>query len=108
MATDQFGRGLLVTALPGGNQRRIGRHRGDGLGLGHGAPDGGRGSRGNIKAPLNSDVPASIFEIRTSVRTPMRPYDERLEHLLARAAKGFPGKGYHPTPLRDPAAAHGL
>src|SRR5213593_2808287 len=49
VATDQFGRGLLVTALPGGNQRRIGRNRGDGLGLRHGAPEGGRGNDANIK-----------------------------------------------------------
>src|SRR2546429_6295963 len=34
----------LVTPLPGGAQRRIGRHRGDGLGVGHGAPDAGRRS----------------------------------------------------------------
>src|SRR5256712_14060305 len=47
---DQFGRGLLVPALPGGDQRRIGRNRGDGLGLGHDAPDGGPGNEANIKA----------------------------------------------------------
>src|SRR5256884_7698250 len=35
----------------------------------------------------------------------MRPYDERLEHLLARAAKVFAEKGYHSTTMRDPPAA---
>ena len=35
----------------------------------------------------------------------MRPYDERLEHLLARAARVFADKGYHCTTMRDLAAA---
>src|SRR3989442_13083012 len=38
----------------------------------------------------------------------MRPYDERLEQFLARAAKVFASKGYHPTRLRDLAAASGM
>ncbi len=38
----------------------------------------------------------------------MRPYDERLEHLLARAAKVFADKGYHCTTMRDLAAASGM
>src|SRR5438093_387966 len=38
----------------------------------------------------------------------MRPYDERLEHLLARAAKVFAEKGYHSTTMRDLAAASGM
>ncbi len=38
----------------------------------------------------------------------MRPYDERLEHLLARAAKVFADKGYHSTTMRDLAAASGM
>ena len=38
----------------------------------------------------------------------MRPYDERLDHLLARAAKIFAGKGYHSTTMRDLAAASGM
>src|SRR5207253_3039264 len=38
----------------------------------------------------------------------MRPYDERLEHLLARAAKVFAEKGYHSTTMRDLAAASGI
>src|SRR5881628_88759 len=38
----------------------------------------------------------------------MRPYDERLEHLLARAATVFADKGYHCTTMRDLAAASGM
>src|SRR2546429_9743002 len=46
---DQVGRGLLVTALPGGDQRRIRRPRGGGLGVGHGAPAGRTGGGGDIQ-----------------------------------------------------------
>ena len=38
----------------------------------------------------------------------MRPYDERLTHLLARAARVFADKGYHPTTMRDLSAASGM
>src|ERR1700704_6850653 len=38
----------------------------------------------------------------------MRPYDERLEHLLAQAAKVFADQGYHSTTMRDLAAATGM
>src|SRR2546428_4304817 len=38
----------------------------------------------------------------------MRPYDERLDHLLARAAKVFAERGYHSTTMRDLAAASGM
>ncbi len=38
----------------------------------------------------------------------MRPYDERLDHLLARAARVFADKGYHCTTMRDLAAASGM
>src|SRR5947209_19113137 len=38
----------------------------------------------------------------------MRPYDERLDHLLARAARVFADQGYHPTTMRDLAAATGM
>ena len=38
----------------------------------------------------------------------MRPYDERLDHLLARAASVFADKGYHPTTMRDLSAASGM
>ena len=38
----------------------------------------------------------------------MRPYDERLDHLLARAAQVFADKGYHPTTMRDLSAASGM
>src|SRR3989442_14736238 len=38
----------------------------------------------------------------------MRPYDERLDHLLARAAKVFAERGYHSTTMRDLAAAGGM
>src|SRR5207249_9600501 len=134
VATDQFGRGLLVTALPGGNQRRIGRNRGDGLGLGHGAPEGGRGNDANIKwwrlwrlwrsvEPFPTPPSSTTFATSTTLEltraspllkssnkrsNPMRPYDERLEHLLARAAKVFAEKGYHSTTMRDLAAASGM
>jgi len=53
-------------------------------------------------------VPAPSFEIRTIVRIHMRPYDERLDHLLARAAKVFAERGYHSTTMRDLAAASGM
>ncbi|HEY3279243.1 MAG TPA: TetR/AcrR family transcriptional regulator [Gemmatimonadales bacterium] len=39
---------------------------------------------------------------------PMRPYDERLDHLLAQAARVFAEKGYHSTTMRDLAAASGM
>ena len=38
----------------------------------------------------------------------MRPYDERLDHLLARAARVFADKGFHPTTMRDLSAASGM
>jgi AcrR family transcriptional regulator len=38
----------------------------------------------------------------------MRPYDERLDHLLAQAARVFAAKGYHSTTMRDIAAASGM
>src|SRR2546421_9380577 len=38
----------------------------------------------------------------------MRPYDERLDHFLSRAAKVFADQGYHPTTMRDLAAATGM
>ena len=38
----------------------------------------------------------------------MRSYDERLDHLLAQAARVFADKGYHSTTMRDLAAATGM
>ena len=38
----------------------------------------------------------------------MRPYDERLDNLLAQAARVFADKGYHSTTMRDLAAASGM
>src|SRR5437762_4772692 len=38
----------------------------------------------------------------------MRPYDERLDHLLAQAARVFAERGYHSTTMRDLAAASGM
>src|SRR3977135_3725630 len=35
----------------------------------------------------------------------MRPYDERLDHFLSRAAKVFADQGYHSSTMRDLAAA---
>src|SRR5882762_1945551 len=49
MAADQFGRRRLVATVPGGDQRRIGRHRGDGLGGSHACWYGGRWGNVNIK-----------------------------------------------------------
>src|SRR5439155_25071896 len=61
-----------------------------------------------LRPPLYFLVPAPSFEIRTIVRIHMRPYDERLDHLLARAAKVFAERGYHSTTMRDLAAASGM
>lgn len=38
----------------------------------------------------------------------MRPYDERLNHLLAQAARVFAERGYHATTMRDIAQASGV
>ena len=38
----------------------------------------------------------------------MRPYDERLDQFLSRAAKLFADQGYHSTTMRDLAAATGM
>jgi TetR/AcrR family transcriptional regulator len=38
----------------------------------------------------------------------MRPYDERLEQFLSRAATVFAERGYHSTTMRDLAAATGM
>ncbi|HYK83101.1 MAG TPA: TetR/AcrR family transcriptional regulator [Gemmatimonadales bacterium] len=38
----------------------------------------------------------------------MRPYDERLQHFLAQAAKVFAEQGYHSTTMRDLARASGM
>jgi TetR/AcrR family transcriptional regulator, cholesterol catabolism regulator len=38
----------------------------------------------------------------------MRPYDERLDQFLSRAAKVFANQGYHSTTMRDLAAATGM
>lgn len=38
----------------------------------------------------------------------MRPYDERLDHLLSSAARVFAERGYHSTSMRDLAAASGM
>ena len=38
----------------------------------------------------------------------MRPYDERLDHFLSRAAQVFADQGYHSTTMRDLAAASGM
>ena len=38
----------------------------------------------------------------------MRPYDERLDQFLSRAARVFADRGYHSTTMRDLAAATGM
>src|ERR1041384_6925897 len=58
--------------------------------------------------PLSASNAKDSFRIRTFVRNLMRPYDERLDHLLARAARVFADKGYHPTTMRDLSAASGM
>src|SRR5690349_1718896 len=49
VTADQLGRRLLVAGLPGGNQRRIRRDRGDGFSGGHARRDGRRESWDEIK-----------------------------------------------------------
>ena len=46
--------------------------------------------------------------IRTSVRTPLRPYDQRFHTLLTHAARVFADRGYDRTTMRDLAAASGM
>ncbi len=38
----------------------------------------------------------------------MRPYDDRLNHLLTHAARVFADRGYHATTMRDVARASGM
>ncbi|HUK21694.1 MAG TPA: TetR/AcrR family transcriptional regulator [Gemmatimonadales bacterium] len=38
----------------------------------------------------------------------MRPYDERLDHLLTQAARVFAERGYHATTMRDLSRASGM
>ena len=38
----------------------------------------------------------------------MRPFDQRLDHLLGQAARVFAERGYHSTSMRDLAAASGM
>lgn len=38
----------------------------------------------------------------------MRPYDQRLDHFLAQAARVFAERGYHSTTMRDLARATGM
>src|SRR5712691_1313221 len=64
------------------------------------APGGRRGGCVEIKDRVPSQF-ERLFE-------PMRPYDERLDHLLAQAARVFAEKGYHSTTMRDLAAASGM
>jgi len=52
-------------------------------------------------------IPPGSFRFERSFEL-MRPYDERLDHLLARAARVFADKGYHSTTMRDLAAASGM
>src|SRR6266446_522086 len=70
---------------------------------------GGRRNGSNIKAARacehGTTRVASQFERSFEI---MRPYDERLDHLLARAARVFADKGYHPTTMRDLSAASGM
>src|SRR5207302_8422735 len=99
-------------AVPRGDQRCV-RHRGSGgRGMGHGAPAGRRRTGRNIKSTLPGRRDGASLPIRTVVRTrdpaAMRPYDERLDHLLIRAAGVFADRGYHSTTMRDLAAATGM
>ena len=102
---DQLGRRLLISPAPRGDEGRVrGRSRGwhgsDRLGLGHWLQGGRRASCVDIKEGVPSQF-ERLFE-------PMRPYDERLDHLLAQAARVFAEKGYHSTTMRDLSAASGM
>ncbi|TMH56363.1 MAG: TetR/AcrR family transcriptional regulator [Betaproteobacteria bacterium] len=59
------------------------------------------------QTPCHTDIRRIASDFEQSFET-MRPYDERLDHLLARAARVFADKGYHPTTMRDLAAASGM
>src|SRR5207247_2553496 len=66
----------------------------------------GRGGWGNIKGGRACGAVCWLIgsEFERSFE-PMRPYDERLDHLLTQAARVFAEKGYHPTPMRALAGA---
>src|SRR5204862_8320659 len=53
----------------------------------------------------NSPYARLYLQYSSNRSTPMRPYDERLDHFLSRAAKVFADQGYHSTTMRDLAAA---
>jgi len=67
----------------------------------------GRGRCWNIKSTLSCPGSGGRLRFEQSFEF-MRPYDERLDHLLARAARVFADKGYHPTTMRDLSAASGM
>src|SRR5439155_20544599 len=78
-------------------------------------PQSGGGSEANITPAGRSSSTAleflcasEYFHNSNKRSNPMRPCDERLEHLLARAAKVFAEKGYHSPTMRDLAAASGM
>src|SRR2546430_2736361 len=86
------------------------------LRLGKGCGGWGGVARSSAKLPYpppNSATPPHLLLTRASPyvessnnrSNPMRPYDERLDHFLSRAAKVFAGQGYHSTTMRDLAAA---
>src|SRR5256885_8065734 len=103
---DQFGRRLLVPALPGGDQRRVGRARdGGGLGWRH-ARYGGRGRCGEIKAPLKWRGAAPMFFFFTIVRT-IRPPHPRPGPLLPPAGAGVARPRHHSPPTPRPSPAPG-
>src|SRR5207249_11039136 len=61
-----------------------------------------------LRRPCISRCPPLASRFERSFELHMRPYDERLDHLLARAAKVFAERGYHSTTMRDLAAASGM
>src|SRR5213076_1195868 len=54
---------------------------------------------------LDRPSPPALISQFEQLFEPMRPYDERLDHFLSRAAKVFADQGYHYTTMRDLAAA---
>src|SRR5439155_26035941 len=69
MTPDQFGRRPLVTALPGGDQRRVGRARdgGDGLRGSHSCRDGRRGRYGEIKTTMAAKAAGAAERLRAAL-----------------------------------------
>ena len=127
---DELGRGLFIPGLPRANQRGVAGRLGSQLRVRHrcrlsvDVGSGGKLRRCRVsgvrwlglhpwepdtrhRTPCHTGIRRIASDFEQSFET-MRPYDERLDHLLARAARVFADKGYHPTTMRDLAAASGM